>query len=419
MEMEKQYAIIFGVLLATENKITSAKVNKIAVNKLGYERMPALEIQELYNDLANDPTYDEIITKAIQGEYKLEDLRDYKSEQVFESNDYINEVTPSIIAQEEQRASMRHFNKVMKSGAYMASLMNNLKVDLEDAFSDFDVVEYKKPEVVNFVEDDSETMILTLSDFHVGFAFTDSLSDGYNFEVLKKRLKTYLDRVHEMIADRNISNFRIYFVGDLIEHVSMRNVNQAFETEFTLSEQIAKGIRLLSDIIEDLNKYGNVTFSIVHGNHDRLQGNKNDKIYNDSVAYIALDQLLFLQEHGAFQGVNIIDNRKDIHNAVDTVYNYNIALNHGESLPNKKPVMHKLPNSQSVDILITGHVHHFYVIQENKHSLHVVNSSPIGYNNYSKEHMFGYTSPSQTVMILSDNEKRSPEIIPVFLNGDA
>ena len=75
----------------------------------------------------------------------------------------------------------------------------------------------------------------------------------YDFEVLKSRLNHFIDTTVKEIEDRDISNVTVYFVGDLVEHINMRDVNQAFETEFTLAEQISKGTRLLIDILNALS----------------------------------------------------------------------------------------------------------------------------------------------------------------------
>ena len=114
----------------------------------------------------------------------------------------------------------------------------------------------------------------------------------------------------------------------------MRSVNQAFDTEFTLAEQITKGTRLLIDVLSQISEVteGNLRFGIVGGNHDRLQGNKNEKIYNDNVAYITLDTMLNLQELGVLNGIEIIDNREDIYTIEDVVANQRIVVNHGDNL---------------------------------------------------------------------------------------
>ena len=407
------YAIIIGTVLGSEGKVSLTRVNNIAKD-YGLDRINQETLQEYYNDISNDKEFNSLLSRAIKGELGLENILNYESEQVFENSDYTNSVPPYIVAKEEQLSQAREFRKIYKEGAYLESLFKGLRKDLKKEFKDFATI---VPEIVTEPGVTKKTIVLAISDIHIGFSFKDYVTGGYNFNILKQRLEKYLLKAEQIIKQNDITDIRLYFVGDLIEHVSMRNVNQAFDTEFTLSEQIAKGTRLLADIINRLSQYGHVTFACVHGNHDRMNGNKNDKIYNDSAMYIALDQLILLNENGAFDNVDIIDNRMDIYNARDSIKGYTIHLNHGDTLSHKKPCIVKFErNGLQVDMLITGHVHHFSLLQEDNHKIHIVNSSPIGANNYSKELMLGNTSPSQTIIVFDHNDLYNPTIIPVFLN---
>lgn len=412
------YAIIYGTLLKNENKITLTRVNKITTEKVGLDRIKNQEMQEIYEEICEDEYLDELLKDTVKGKYGLENIKDYKGEQAFEDSNYLDTVTPYLVAKESRLSENREFNKILRDGTYLKMLIDNLKEDLVNEFSDFKLTrEYSdySEEVNLYVNKSKKTMALVLSDFHLGFSFNNYSSGGYNFEILKDRLEIYLKEVERLAKEQEITDFRIYFVGDLIEHINMRNVNQAFETEFTLSKQIAKGTRLLSDIITRIESMGNVKFAMVHGNHDRMQGNKNDKVHNDSAAYIVLDQLLFLQDCGAFPNTDIVDNRHDIYNARDEIEGYLIHLNHGDGLPNRKPIISKFEHDREVNMVIKGHVHHFYVLQEDYKRMHLTNSSPIGYNNYSDEKALGKTSPSQTIIIFDHKDIYNPLIKPVFL----
>lgn len=239
------------------------------------------------------------------------------------------------------------------------------------------------------------------------YSLKDNKTGGYNFEILKERLQRFVDKTKHEILDRDINHVTVYFVGDLIEHVNMRSVNQAFDTEFTLSEQITKGTRLLIDVLQQLSEVveGQLRFGIVGGNHDRLQGNKNEKIYNDNVAYIALDTLINLQELGLFNGVEIIDNRDDIYTIEDKVASQSIIVNHGDNLKGNVNHIPKFIKDQVFDILITGHVHHLRVKQEDYTRQHITVGSTIGYNTYSKELNLSRTAPSQQLLFLEKDSK--------------
>lgn len=196
----------------------------------------------------------------------------------------------------------------------------------------------------------------------------------------------------------------------------MRSVNQAFDTEFTLAEQITKGTRLLIDVLSQLSEVteGNLRFGIVGGNHDRLQGNKNEKIYNDNVAYITLDTMLNLQELGVLNGIEIIDNREDIYTIEDMVANQRIVVNHGDNLKGNVNHIPKFIKDQVFDLLITGHVHHLRVKQEDYNRQHITVGSTIGYNTYSKELHLSKTTPSQQLLFL-EHDSKDIELKTIYL----
>ena len=185
------YAIIYGTLLKNENKITLTRVNKISTEKVGLERIKNQEMQEIYEDICEDEYLDELLKDTVKGKYGLENIQDYKGEQAFEDSNYLDTITPYLVAKESRLAENREFNKIMRDGTYLKILVDNLKNDLVDEFKDFKVyrehAEYDEY-VDLFVSKSEKTMVLALSDFHVGFSFNNYVSGGYNFEILKERL---------------------------------------------------------------------------------------------------------------------------------------------------------------------------------------------------------------------------------------
>lgn len=408
--IEEVYAVVFGVLAKDEGKIVSSKFNKI-LGELGIDRVSVNDLKDIADDIHEDDYLNNIKNKAILGEISLKDLEDVEGNQVFEDGNYLSTVSTYVVENEKRLSDLRELRKYQKNGAYMEILMDNLKKDLAKELKEPLI---KSRNVLDY--DTDKELVLLLSDFHVGFTSRD-IDNEFNFEVLKKRIDRYLQEVQEEVFTHDIDKINIFFVGDLVEHINMRDVNQAFDTEFTMSEQIAKGTRLLVDIINRVSEMvdGEVTFGIVAGNHDRLQGNKNHKIYNDSVAYIVLDSLLFMQQQGLLNDINIIDNRKDIYKFYKKIKGLNICVTHGDSLKGKGKNIGKVETYDKVDLLITGHVHHFSVTQEDFHKMHIVASSPIGFNNYSKELNLSRTSPSQQILVLDGSKNVS--IKSVFLDG--
>lgn len=400
--VEEVYAVVFGVLLRDEGKIVSSKFNKI-INELGLDRVRAKEIQEIYNEIDADDYLADIKEQATDGEITLDTIEGVTGDKPFEDKKLVDTVSSYVVDNKRRLAELREVRKQQEPHAYTTILMQDLRED----FKSIEEPILDRESGITIKESNDKELVVLLSDTHIGYQFKDSKTGGYNFEILKERIQHFVNKTVKEILERDIRNVTIYFVGDLIEHVSMRNVNQAFDTEFTLSEQITKGTRLLIDVIQQISEVteGNLKFGMIGGNHDRLQGNKNEKIYNDNVAYIVLDTLINLQELELFNGIEIIDNRDDVYTIEDQVCGKNIIVNHGDTLKGNVNHIPKFIKDQVFDILITGHVHHLKVKQEDYTRQHITVGSTIGYNTYSKELNLSRTAPSQQLLFLEHNSE--------------
>ena len=397
--VEEVYSALFGNLLRDEGKIVSSKFNKL-LGELGLDKVSAKFLQEVYNEITEDEYLDSIKDQAIDGKIKLEDINAIDGSKPFEKVSKVEAISTYVTDDKRRLSSLREIRRQQEPHAYFNMLVQDLERDIKQ--------ELKHP-VIEHVEKNKagrEHLVILLSDWHLGYVIKDSKTGGYNYTILKNRLSEFLAVTKEEIYKREdtLKSITIYFVGDLVEHVNMRNVNQAFDTEFTLSEQISKGTRLLIDTIKSIASSfdGQVRFGMVGGNHDRLQGNKNEKIYNDNVAYIVLSTLLMLKENGLLNGIDIINNLEDVYTIEDNVGYTNIIVNHGDNLKGNVNHIPKFIKDHVFDILITGHVHHFKTKQEDYHRQHITVGSTIGYNNYSKELNLSRTSPSQQLLFLDE-----------------
>ena len=421
MEMENIYrepeqvsAIIFGHLVKTFGKVTVTNMNKLLV-ELGYDRINAKELNELASSLGENPELGTLVDKAVSGEITLEMLENYYTEEkVYETKSLHDVITPYQVEHQRVLADNRAFNKIQREGAFTKILFEDLKADLKKEFASLAKPNYNFVHKVD-TSDSGIELIVTLADFHVGSLVENSYTGGYNFNILLDRLAQYLQEVKEMASLYNVERIHIYNIGDSVENLSMRPVNQAFETEFTMSEQISKATRVLTDFIQQVEKLAPVTYGMVGGNHCRMQGNKNDKVYNDSAAYIILDTLFLLQEQGLLQRTELVDNRHDVYSFETTVQGKVIKVTHGDNLKAVGSNIPKFIKTHAIDYLITGHVHNMKTIQEDFDRIHFVVSSIMGANNYSKELLLNESKPSQTLLVLSKKLK-GPIIHPVFLD---
>ena len=411
--VEELYAVVIGVLFKDEGKVSTAKFNKI-IKEYGLDRINIQELKDIVQEVRDTDYLNDIKDKALEGTITLGDLQAVDGEKPFNGNDYWKTVSTYVVENERHLSHLRELRKHNREGAYLNILMDDLKKELKKDLNGKPLIQQTQ---LQEIKDSEKHLVVCLSDWHIGFTNNDYHNGGYNYDTLVDRLEQFIAETIETIKERNINDVTVFFIGDLVEHVNMRDVNQAFDTEFTLAEQISKGTRLLADVLDTLREYtpGSLTFGMIGGNHDRMQGNKNQKIYNDNVAYIVLDTLLMLKEQDVLKGINIIDNLHDIYTIRHTVANKNILVNHGDGLKGKGNHINKFIETEPIDLLLTGHVHHFSVKQEDFNRMHIVASSPMGYNNYAKELHLSKTMPSQQLIVL-DNKVKDVEIKTVFLD---
>lgn len=406
-------AVIIGNLQRTFNKVQVGKYNKLAID-FDLEKETLASLKELILEMGEDDELNKIYLASSRGEIDLDDLR----KEFGKDNDNVFDVlSPYVVENTAVLARNREFSKLQREGAYLDHLISGMKDGLLKEWSGKKAFRYLNPMIKAKKEESDRELLLCLSDWHIGALVNNMDTGGYNFDIFNKRLEKMLEETLRVAKEQGIKRIHVYHIGDIIEHINMRNVNQAFEAEFPATEQIAKGVRVVADVVNTLAGYGfDVTFGMVGGNHDRFQGNKNDKIHNDNVAYLVIDQLIFLQELGAIDPeVELIDNRSDVYSFKDTVAGKRIKVTHGDNEGKKVDV--KIPKhikDEVIDYLIMGHIHTTRIIQEDFSRFHVYVGSPMGANNYSAENNLPTTSPAQLLMVLDKNHN-TPQFMPVFL----
>lgn len=411
---EGAFAVIMGYLKAERGKIAPSVFNKLA-KKLNYPVQKKDDLIELATEIEKDEVLKSLYNKGYDRVIKLDDIPDYlEEESTLTEENVFAQVTNFLIDNEDNNARLRELRKLQREGVYMNHLMKGLRKHLVEELKGMPRAKYIRTEVPKPRKGD-KSLILLLSDTHIGALVYNEETGGYNFEKLLKMTGDIINQTIEVVQSLDIKHVYLFHVGDIIEHINMRNVNQAFDSEFPATEQTSKATRYIVDILMSLSKHVHVTFGMVSGNHDRFDGNKADKIYNDNVTYIILDTLFMLQDtFGQLPNVTLIDNREDTSEFLIKVAGKNIKVKHGDHEKKKDDV--KIPKhikEEPIDYYILGHIHTTRIVQEDYHRFHIYVGSPMGSNNYSKELNLPTTSPSQMLMVLTEGSK-SPMFIPLM-----
>lgn len=399
-ELYEKAAVVLGYLAYTFNKISLANFNKIW-SELGYERIKRTEFEDYADIVESDLSLHRIFGEAADGEISVEDIADYQGESITRGKSIHDIISPYQVQHQRVLANNREFSRIQREGAAMSILMEDLKKHLKEELHAWDVPVKLYP----LIEGKKNTLVVLISDWHIGATINKSYDHGgYNFSILQKRLNKLLSESKE-VADRyQVEAITCLFVGDMIEGADMRG-NQKWGLEYGIAEQISRGTTTLLDFLSALEDIAPVTFGAVSGNHDRLTGqaNKKDKIYNDHAMYVILEMLMLVKASGVLPNTTIIDNLDDMGDLETTVYDKVFHVNHGEGRKITESQLKNFVKDHAVDYLITGHVHHFKAMQDDKDRLHIIVGSPMGYNDYSKSLNLNYTSPSQALLVLSED----------------
>jgi predicted phosphodiesterase len=193
----------------------------------------------------------------------------------------------------------------------------------------------------------------------------------------------YLNKIERLINNYGVENVLLLNLGDTIENFYMRNFSQAFEAEFDFSTQQAKAIELVSSFIKRLclnHPKTNFSYSAVAGNHDRMNGNKRDVVYGDSVQTILN---LFLKNL-PLDNFEVIEQESPVKGSISFA-GVNIAFEHGDKLNlNDKHILSTTSqrDGKVYDALLVGHLHHYQVTENN--GLFVMSGSLKGSDTYSE-----------------------------------
>lgn len=413
------YAVVLGYLKSVDNKIAPSKFNKL-IKELGYERVKPADLAAFAHTMQeeNGVLYS-LYTKSFRREIKLDDLPDAIGEDKgLEEKNVFDLLSAQVLMKEKYNIDMKEFRKLQKDGAAFKLLMDEIKKHMAEEFKGMPRMKYlTTPKQAPQKGDRS--IIICISDLHIGAVVHNPTTGGYDFVRLTGTIQSILEEVNKLIEELSIKNVYVAMLGDLIEHVAMRSVNQAFESNMFLAEQVAKGARFITDILIALSKTSHITFIAISGNHDRLVPDKSSKIYNDTSVYLVLDFLMGMQEKfSILPNVTFFDNREDTYEAIIDIAGKTFKFVHGDRESKKdERKINKHIKKREIDYLVQGHLHTNRIIQEDYARFQVTVSSPMGENNYAKDLVLPSTTPSQMVMIMTEGSD-TPWFIPMMIGKD-
>jgi len=245
-------------------------------------------------------------------------------------------------------------------------------------------------------------MVVLLSDWHIGALIDNVMGNSYNYEIARKRIAKFFKKITRIASSENITEIDVVCLGDMTEHVSMRKVNQSFESEFPLAVQIVKAYELIRDFLVNLSAYFNVTYRGISGNHDRMNGDKSDNIDGDSTIFVINFMIKEFIEKSNAPRITYLESDHINYSASIEINGIKIKAVHGDNEKgNKKLASHSDMDNENYNILVMGHLHHHSVKEVGQNKFEVYVGSLQGANNYAMKGKF-LSNASQGVIVIDE-----------------
>lgn len=391
-------AVVFGYLEKAKGKVALVDVNKI-IKHLGYDRLKRADFNYVNEEINQSDRLTKIAKQAIKGDIGLDDLKYANGDLGNKLEDNLDDVlTPYKKIHQATLDRAREYNQIERVAARRENTFNGVFNQLKQ-----DII--KKNLAVNLPEIKSsnhkQALVMYNCDWHTGNKFQIT-ENKFNFEIEKQRVAKYTQDIINKGKLLGITDLYYVHLGDIIEGINMRPINQAFGAEFDLAHQISNSIKLLTSQLTELSKHFNITASFIAGNHDNMDGAKGNRIYGDSAMVIVMNQIKTYVETGVLKNIKVLDNSDDIYNSTLDVLGKHIYNTHGETIkPRGKDNVASHIQNKPIDLIVGGHYHNFTANQENGQSLSIICPALKGCDTYSKFNNMGNAGAGQTSLVIN------------------
>lgn len=247
----------------------------------------------------------------------------------------------------------------------------------------------------NNIESDND-LICSFTDVHTGIKISNFVNE-FNEDILKNRIRQYLDKILEVQYRHNSENCYI-ILSELLSGVIHSTLR--IENNQNLIEQFLTIMDYLSQFLTELSyRFNTVHIFVVEGNHSRIIANKDDSLTGENMDMLAIPFLSAkLQNFN-----NIIFHNNNIETSIATfkVRNSIIAASHGDK-DNPDNVVQKFTMFLGMrpDIIYLGHRHTNGLTTA--YDVKVVQSGAIsGSDNYCMDKRMR-NRPEQTISVITN-----------------
>ena len=247
----------------------------------------------------------------------------------------------------------------------------------------------------NNIESDND-LICSFTDVHTGIKISNFVNE-FNEDILKNRIRQYLDKILEVQYRHNSENCYI-ILSELLSGVIHSTLR--IENNQNLIEQFLTIMDYLSQFLTELSyKFNTVHIFVVEGNHSRIIANKDDSLTGENMDMLAIPFLYAKLQN--FNNIIFHNNNIEISIATFKVRNSIIAASHGDKdSPDNVVQKFTMFLGMRPDIIYLGHRHTNGLTTT--YDVKVVQSGAIsGSDNYCMDKRMR-NRPEQTISVITN-----------------
>lgn len=290
----------------------------------------------------------------------------------------------------QYRDERNEYNRVIRNEARKESYLDLVKRTLAENVPVN--LEYRRSTVPTTSSDND--LVIHLTDLHNGISI-DNYFNQYNTDVLKDRLKAYLDNIITIQRRHNSENAYV-IIGEVISGLIHENLR--CENNQNLIEQFLSVSYLISDFLFELsNIFVNVEVYVTPGNHSRVSPKREQNLKGEN-----FDHLLIPMLSAKLQNIdNIFFHKNTVEEsiAIMDIRGNTVMSSHGDKdSPNQVVQNFTLLFKKIPDLVYLGHRHKngMTTVQNTK----VIESGCVsGSDNYALDLRLN-TNPEQTVSVI-------------------
>lgn len=265
------------------------------------------------------------------------------------------------------------------------------------------------PEVLPIIHN-TKGYAFCFGDEHFGVDFEirglyNEILNAYSPEIFEKRMWDLLNKVIEIIDKEQITKLNVFSMGDFSDGIL--RCGQLMKLKYGVIEGTIKYADFICNWLNELTKYVNVEYQMVHGNHTELRmlGQPKGTFKEDNTGLFVSEMITTRLNNNP----NFIMVKNPTGLIFTNLCGFNILGIHGEvkNMANAIKDFSKTYNT-NIDILLAGHLHH------SKSEMVGVNSdvinvpSIIGVDDYSMS--LNKTSNSgATLMVIEEGKGKVQE----------